>query len=46
LPSAASFAGNIGHALAHPIQSAQNVADIGMGALELAGLNPAMSMNR
>jgi len=38
LPSAATFAGNIGHALMHPIQSAQSVADIGMGALELAGI--------
>jgi hypothetical protein len=40
LPSAASFAGNIGHALLHPIQTAETVGDIGLGALEKLGISP------
>jgi hypothetical protein len=38
LPSAGQFVGNIGHAIMHPIQTAQSVGDIGMGALEMLGI--------
>jgi hypothetical protein len=40
LPSAGQFLGNIGHALLHPIQTAETVGDIGLGALEKLGISP------
>jgi hypothetical protein len=38
LPSAGQFIGNVAHAVAHPVASLENVADIGMGALQMLGV--------
>jgi hypothetical protein len=38
LPDIAETAGDIGHAILHPIQTAQNLADVGMGYLERSGI--------
>jgi hypothetical protein len=38
LPSAGAFISNVAHAVAHPIQTVQTVADIGMGALQMLGV--------
>jgi hypothetical protein len=38
LQSAVQFAGNIGQAVLHPIQIAETVGDIGVGALQLLGV--------
>jgi hypothetical protein len=38
LPSAGQFIGNVAHAVAHPVATLENVADIGMGALQMLGV--------
>jgi hypothetical protein len=38
LPSAGQFIGNIAHAVAHPVQTATSIADIGQGALQMMGI--------
>ena len=40
LPSAGQFIGNIAHAVAHPVATAESVADIGLGTLEMLGIKP------
>jgi hypothetical protein len=40
LPDIAETAGDIGHAILHPIQTAENLADVGMGYLERSGIKP------